>query len=121
MLAHHTIGGTRRHRRWNVGGRLVGRIGMRHTVSFIDISLGGALIEHSNVVQPGTISLLTLSFSGEEEALRCRVVRSLVHRYEVLPTGERGLVYRSGVEFLDASETSIRLIDKSITSLKTVA
>ncbi len=90
-------------------------------MSFINISLGGALVEHSNVVQPGSLAFLTLSFSGEEEALKCRVVRSFVHRYEVLASGERGLVYRSGVEFLDASEPSLRLIDKSIESVKALA
>lgn len=99
----------------------MGRIDATQRVSFVDISLGGALIEHSTMVQPGMISFLTLSLSGEEEALKCRVVRSAVHRYEIEPTGERGLVYRSGVEFLDTSEVSLRLIDKSIESLKAVA
>jgi hypothetical protein len=111
-------GATRRHRRWYVAGRLGGRIGRSLRVSFVNISLGGALIEHANVVPPGTVSFLTLSISGEEEALKCRVVRSFVHRYDVEPAGERGLIYRSGVEFLDTSETSLSLIDKSIESLK---
>jgi hypothetical protein len=114
-------GGKRRHRRWDLGGRLTGWIGATHEASFVNISLGGALIEHSNIMRPGTIAFLTLAFQGQEAGLKCRVVRSEVHRYAVNPTEDRHLVYRSGLEFLDASEASLHLIDKTIESAKVVA
>lgn len=120
-MLHPTNGDTRRYRRWVVGGRLAAKLGGNPNASLVDISLGGALVEHSNMMKPGSISFLTLSFDRQEEVLKCRVVRSVGHRYEVWPTGERDLVYRTGIEFLDLSESSLGLIDKSIESLKVLA
>lgn len=116
-----TNGERRRYRRWAVAGRLAARVGGIPHASLVDISLGGALVEHSNMMRPGTISFLTLSFDRQEEVLKCRVVRSEGHRYEARPTGERDLVYRSGLEFLAPSESSVGLIERSIESLKVLA
>jgi len=116
-----TNGGRRRYRRWDAGGRLAGWIDATHEAAFVNISLGGALIEHANVIRPGSIAFLTLAFQGQEAGLKCRVVRSEVHRYGVRPTEERHLVYRSGLEFVDTPEASLRVIDKTIESLKVPA
>lgn len=112
-------GDRRRHRRWEVGGRRVGRLDSAHQASVLDLSLGGALIEHaSNDLWPETIAFLTLAAPGQEAGLKCRVVHSTVHRYEAQPTGERDLIYRSGLEFLDTSEVSVQFIDNFIDSVK---
>ncbi len=109
----------RRHRRWDVGGRPAGRLDSVHQASVLDLSLGGARIEHANGdLWPGTVTFLTLAAPGQEAGLKCRVVHSTVHRYEVLPNGERDLIYRSGLEFLGASDTSLHVIEKFIDSLK---
>lgn len=104
--------------RWPVGGRLAGRIDAAHNVSFIDISLGGILIEHADIIRPGGTSLLTLLILGREITLNCRVMRSLVHRPEVEGGGERRLIFRTGLQFLGPSEESLRLIDEYIEFLK---
>lgn len=104
--------------RWGVRGRPVGRITPFHSatfqpVSLVDISIGGALIEHSNMVGPGTLAFLTFLIHlvhGGEAGLMCRVVRSVVHRYDVDPTGKRDLIYRTGLEFLAPSEVSRRVV-----------
>lgn len=115
-------GERRRHRRWGVGGRRAGRLDSTHQASVLDLSLSGAKIEHANGhLWPETIAFLTLVAPGRETGLKCRVVHSTVHRYEVLPNGERDLIYRSGLEFLDASETSLHVIDKVIDSVKQVS
>jgi len=120
-VLHETGGGKRRYRRWIIRGGLSGCIDAAHEASFVNISLGGALIEHSSMIRPGSIAFLTVAFQGQEAGLKCRVVRSEVHRYGVRPTEERHLVYRSGLEFLGTSEASLRLIDKTIESLKVAA
>jgi hypothetical protein len=120
-MTYETGGGRRRYRRWNIRGGLSGCIDAAYEASFVNISLGGALIEHSSMIRPGSIAFLTLAFQGQETGLKCRVVRSEVHRYGVRPTQERHLVYRSGLEFVDTSEASLRLIDKTIESLKVAA
>jgi c-di-GMP-binding flagellar brake protein YcgR len=106
----------RRHLRCQVGKRLTGRITSNHEASILDMSLGGALIEHSNLVRPGTLAFLTLSVDGQEVSLRCRVLRSAIYRYEVRSTGEREHVYRSGLEFSKLSEEAQQLLDESIES-----
>ncbi len=115
-------GDRRRHRRWEVGGRHVGRLDSAHQASVLDLSLGGALIEHSSShVWPETVAFLTLAAPGKEAGLKCRVAHSTVHRYEVQPTGDRDLIYRSGLEFLETSEASLQLIDNFIDALKKVS
>lgn len=114
-------GAKRRHRRWVIGGRLAGWIDTTNEASFVNISLGGALIEHANMMRPGTTAFMTLAFQGQEVGLKCRVVRSEVHRYGGRRTEERHLVYRSGLEFVDTSEASLQVIDKTIESVKVAA
>lgn len=111
-------GERRRYPRWVVGGRLAGRTNAVPSVSFINISLGGILIEHTDMVRPGNTSLLNLLILGREAALNCRIVRSLVDRPELQAGGERDLIYRSGLEFLGLSEDSLGLIDEYIEFLK---
>ncbi len=80
-------------------------------MSVIDISLGGALIEHTSPVEPGVISFLNVLFPGHEVILKSRVVRSAIYRSEVRSTTERERIYRTGLEFLDLTEASLRLIN----------
>lgn len=104
----------RRHDRLVVGGKTKGRVTAVYDASLLDISVGGALIEHAHIVRPGTISYLILNLLGREVSLGCRVVRSVVYRFEVGPDGERILVYRTGLEFVDLSDETLRVIDDYI-------
>lgn len=117
--------------RWGVRGRNLGRItpyraATYEPASVVDISMGGALIEHTNIVGPGTLAFLTFLMHlvhGAEAGVMCRVVRSVVDRYDVDPAGKRDLIYRTGLKFLAPSEVSRRVImgyiaDGTIDSLK---
>ena len=108
----------RRSIRWAVEERTAGRITAIYDASLINISVSGALIEHSDLVRPGTLSDLTFVVRGQEVSLRCRVVRSAVHRAEVRTEGERELIFRTALEFLDMSEDSLRLIAEYLDSLR---
>lgn len=110
-------GDKRRHFRWRVWGH-EGRIVPDRKVSLIDFSQGGALIEHSHFVQLESIVFMTILVHDHELGLKCRVVRSGVHRSEVRPTREQDIVYRTGLEFLTPPEDSQRLIDQFIGSLR---
>ncbi len=107
----------RRHFRWRASGP-DGWIAPSHKISLRDISRGGALIEHSHLVRSGTQLFMTLLVHEQQVGLKCRVVRSQDYRYEVLPTGEHGHFYRTGLEFLGLSENSRGLIDEYISSLR---
>lgn len=103
----------RRYARWDVAGQLEGRItATRKRAQVVDVSRGGALVEHVNIVPPQTISFVTLFFPANDLRLKCRAVRSAAHRYEVWPSGERGWVYRTGIEFLEAPGISPRVIQE---------
>lgn len=109
----HTKNDRRRYARWALGGQLEGRITVtRRRAQIVDISRGGALVEHMNVVPLQTISFVTLFFPGNDLRLKCRAVRSQARCYEVRPTGERGWVYRTGLEFLEAPGVSPRVIEE---------
>lgn len=108
----------RRSIRWAVEERTAGRITAIYDASLINISVSGALIEHSDFVRLGTLSVLTFAVRGQEVSLRCRVVRSAVHRTEVRSKGERELIFRTGLDFLDVSEDSLWLVAEYLDSLR---
>ncbi len=91
-----------------------GRISPDHKVSVLDISLGGALIEHANLLLPGTLAFLTLLVQGQEISVPCRVVRSTVHRFEVWPNGDQKRTYRTALKCLAVSDDSRRLLSEYI-------
>ena len=109
--------GQRRYFRWRVWGP-EGRITPNHAASFLNISQGGALIEHLHPVRPESLLFLTILIDEREVRLKCRVVRSEVQSYEVWPTGKKEHVYRTGLEFLGLSENSQGLISEYINSLR---
>ncbi len=107
----------RQHPRFTVAGKATGRVTAVHDASLVDISFGGVLIEHSQVVRPGTTSSLDLDLEGKRLRLRCRVIRSVVNRIELQPDGEQALIYHTGLEFLDLSEETRQVISDYIHSI----
>ena len=116
MPIEQPIEDRRRHFRWPAG-RSEGWIAPNHKFSVHDISRGGALIEHSHLVRPGTQLFMNLLIHEHPVGLKCRVVRSRDYRYEVLPSGAHDHFYRTGLEFLGLSEDSRGLIDEYISSV----
>jgi hypothetical protein len=111
----------RRLPRWRGSGWLSGWIGDATKVSVVDISMGGVLIEHSDIFPPCTVCILTLSLCGARVSVKCRVVRSVPYRYEDSSIGERNYVYRTGLALVDVSEASEQLIGEYIGFLEAIA
>lgn len=108
----------RRFPRFPVGGRIKGRVRALYDASLMDLSFGGALIEHDQIVRPGTTSFVVLFLQGHPLSLRCQVVWSQVDRPEVLPDGERALIFHTGLEFLNPTEEAQQLLSDYIDSLR---
>lgn len=109
---------SRQHPRFIVGGKKKGRVSTAYESSLLNISLGGALIEHAQVVlRPGALSILELELQGKRVSLRCRVVRSVVKRPEIQPDGERAIIYHTGLEFLDLPEETRQVLCDYIQSI----
>ena len=109
--------GRRKHARFLVKGGAKGRVAVVWDAVLLNISLGGALIEHANVVRPGTPSSLELELQGQRIRLRCRVARSVAERIQVQPDGERELVYQTGLQFIDPSDETLQVIGDYIDAL----
>lgn len=107
----------RKHPRVRVAGKTKGRVTAIYDAILLDISLGGALVEHSEPVRPGTLSSLDLDLQGMRVRLRCRVVRSRVSRPEMQPDGERALIYHTGLEFIDPSDETRQALNDFIQSM----
>ncbi|MGH7351283.1 MAG: PilZ domain-containing protein [Candidatus Methylomirabilales bacterium] len=107
----------RQYARFLVGGKAKGRVTAIYDAVVLNLSIGGSLIEHAHVVRPGTLSFLDLDLFGKRLRLKCRVARSVVHGSHVLPTGERELIYRTGLEFLELSEATRQVIGRYIQSM----
>ncbi|MFQ5656587.1 MAG: PilZ domain-containing protein [Candidatus Methylomirabilales bacterium] len=107
----------RKHQRFVVGARTKGRIRAGDEVSLVNISFGGAMVEHAGAAQPGTMSSLDLELQNRTLSLRCRVVWSMVVRQEPDLDGEEVTIYRTGLEFLDALEENRQVICDYIESV----
>jgi len=107
----------RQYARFFVGRKTKGRVTAIYDAVVLNLSIGGSLIEHAHVVRPGTLSSLDLDLFGKRLRLKCRVARSVVHGSHVLPTGERELIYRTGLEFLELSEATRQMIGRYVQSM----
>ncbi|MFQ5988742.1 MAG: PilZ domain-containing protein [Candidatus Methylomirabilales bacterium] len=108
----------RRYPRFPVGGRIKGRVRALYDASLMDVSVGGALIEHAQIVRPGSTSFLILFLHGRPVNLRCSVVWSHVDRPELQPDGERALIFRTGLEFLESTDEILRLLSDYLEMLR---
>lgn len=108
----------RRFPRFPVGGRIKGRVRALYDASLMDVSLGGALIEHAQIVRPGTVSFVILFLQGHPLSLRCQVVWSQVDRPELQSDGERALIFHTGLQFVDPPQEAQQLLSDYIDALR---
>ena len=66
----------------------------------VDLSAGGALLEHVEPVRPGGACELVIEDNPEDMRLRCRIVRSTLTQ-PAQAEASREIRYHTGVEFVD--------------------
>ncbi len=96
--------------RFVVGEKTRGRVTSAYEALLMNISTRGALVEHDEVVRPGTTSSLELDVNGERVKLRSRVVWSAVVRQGENADGDMALIYNTGLEFVDLPDETQQLI-----------
>jgi hypothetical protein len=111
------LAGRRRFPRYGLKTKTGGRLTAYDDASFIDISLGGVRVEHTQPMRPGTMSLLDLEFQGKKIRVTCRVVWSVVVRQDVDLNGEASMIYHTGLEFQNPSEETSQLIKDYLQSM----
>lgn len=105
----------RRAERIRLSESLVARFGTEGVV-LVDVSEVGAKIEHYHRVKVGEQKIFRLRIKELSVAIQCRVVVSKVHRFA---TGDDGLtVYRSGIEFMTATESDLENVRQMISSAR---
>lgn len=103
----------RRFPRFNVLGKVEGKIVASYEATLVNLSLGGALIEHSSMVRLGSMSQLMLPFGTGEIRIPCRVVRSALDRPE-RRGGDSVIIYQTGLEFLNPSPDILAALEELI-------
>lgn len=107
----------RRFPRFTVLGKVEGRIVASYEATLVNLSLGGALVEHSSMVRPGSMSQLMLPFGQGEILVTCRVVRSHLSRREARGK-ESVLIYQTGLEFLNAPSETLAALEELIAAAR---
>lgn len=107
----------RRAPRVNVYGKMQGNVSAKIEARLVDLSTTGARLEHSHVLHPGIIYVLTLPIGGRQLSLKSRVVWSSVSGSLKSLEGETLLLYHSGIEFVDLSDADRDHIADTIASL----
>lgn len=108
----------RRHTRFVVGGKVRGRVTATYEAVLVNISLGGALIEHAHMVRPGTATHLVLTVGSKTISIPCKVVRSVARRTTVRPDGEREMIYQTGLQFSAVKDEDLHGLNELIESIK---
>jgi hypothetical protein len=103
--------------RFFVAEKTKGRVTSTYEALLMNISRRGALIEHDDVVRPGSTSSLELELNGNKVKLQSRVVWSAVVRQGLNADSEMALIFNTGLEFLDPSEETQQLIGDYIDSM----
>jgi DNA-binding response OmpR family regulator len=75
-------------------------------VTLVDLSLSGALVEHTEPVRPGEIYRLSFPVNGQEVHVLARAVRAFASHRVTVAGGERKVVYRTGMEFVGVDKSS---------------
>ena len=66
-------------------------------VNLIDISLSGALVEHTEPVRPGEIYRFSFPVEGHQVQVLARAMRAFASHRVTVAAGERQIVYRTGM------------------------
>lgn len=86
-------------------------------VSLLDISLSGALVEHSEPVSPGEIYRLSFLVEGKEVQVLARAIRAFASHRVTVSGGGRRVMYRTGMEFVGIEKGASELIAAYVESL----
>jgi DNA-binding response OmpR family regulator len=86
-------------------------------VTLVDLSVSGALVEHTEPVRPGEIYRLSLAMQNQKVQILARAMRVFASHRVTTAAGERQVVYRTGMEFVGVKKETADLISTHIDSL----
>jgi hypothetical protein len=81
-----------------------------HEVRILDLSLGGARVEHTNILRPGGMCHLRLPLRNQRVTFLCHVVWSRAVGRAEGETRGTGLLFHSGLQFASVSSETQTLL-----------
>ena len=107
----------RRRVRVQLPGCLQGSVSLRMDVQVINLSVDGAMIEHTAVLSPGAIFPLFLKIGGVDLCLRAHIVWSHVHSARKGENGDGEIRFRTGLNFRDVPKDVRAHLERYITAV----
>ena len=89
----------RKHARLTFSEPVTGAVTSSHEVQILDLSLGGARVEHTMILRPGSSCYLRLSLDERVLTVNCRLMWSRAVGRAPGDQGGTGLLFQSGVQF----------------------
>jgi hypothetical protein len=89
----------RQYARLTFNSPVSGDVTASHDVHILDVGLGGARLEHTMILRPGSSCYIRLPLQGRAVTVMCRIVWSRAVGRAAGDSGGTGLLYQSGVEF----------------------
>ena len=97
MSSEHST--RRQHARLTFSEPVSAAVTSSHDVNILDLSLGGARVEHTIILRPGSSCYIRVPIRQRVLTVNCRIVWSKAISRTGGETGESGLLYHSGVQF----------------------
>src|SRR5574341_1306696 len=91
--------GKRRYGRLTLKEPVTDQITASHDVHILDLSLGGARVEHTTILRPGSTCQIRLPLKDQAVTIVCHVVWSKAVGRAEGPQRGTGLLFQSGLEF----------------------
>jgi len=101
----------RKHARLTFGEPGSGAITSSHEVQILELSQGGARIEHTMILRPGSSCYLRLPLSQGILTANCLIIWSRVVERAAGEQGGSGLLYHTGVQFGNLTREAQALLD----------
>jgi len=89
----------RQHTRLTFSEPVSSAVTSSHDVNVLDLSLGGARVEHTIILRPGSSCYIRVPLSERVLTVNCRIVWSKAIGRTEGEAGGTGLLYHSGVQF----------------------
>lgn len=112
------IDNRRRSERYVPGQTLVGKVKATVPARILDISRHGVQVEVPTALRPAVNCDVTLPLEGRELHLRARISRCSAEGFSSLEDGEKKLIYRAGLEFVDLDAHSLDVLESTLNGLK---
>lgn len=101
----------RKHARLTFSEPVTGAVTSSHEVHILDLSLGGARVEHTIILRPGSSCYLRLPLDERSLTVNCRIIWSRAVGRASGQQGGTGLIFQSGVQFGSLSQEAQAILE----------